>query len=312
MNIMVTGGCGYIGTPLTLRLLEEGHRVTVVDTMWFGNFLPEHANLNVYNMDVRDIDSIPMDNADVIIHLANIANDPSVELNPALSWEVNVLGTMQLVDMAVRKGVKQFIFSSSGSIYGIKEEEQVTEELRPLPISVYNKTKMVAERVLISYADKILLHCVRPGTVCGYSPRMRLDVLVNMLTLQALVKKEITVLGGDQKRPNVHIRDMVSAICFFLEKGNAAQGIYNLSSENIQVADLAEKIAKYTGAKIVIKESNDPRSYRMNSDKIKAAGFIFTGNVDDAILEITERYRNGEIRDEDRCYNVRWMKSNIV
>ena len=185
MNILVTGGCGYVGTLLTRQLLELGHRVTVVDVMWFGNYLQPHENLQVIAADIRDAAKIPMEGVEAIIHLANVANDPCSELNAKLAWEVNVLATMLLVERAIRCGVKQFIHASSGSVYGVKTEPQVTEELALVPISDYNKTKMISERVLLSYHDKILVQCIRPATVCGYSPRMRLDLSVNMLTIQA-------------------------------------------------------------------------------------------------------------------------------
>ncbi len=143
MKILVTGGCGYKGTVLTQKLLENGNEVIVVDTQWFGNYLEAHPRLQILQEDVRNTEKIPMDGVNVVIHLANIANDPSVELNPSLSWEVNVLATQQLVDLAVRSGARQFIFASSGSVYGVKEESQVTEDLPLVPISVYNKTKMI-------------------------------------------------------------------------------------------------------------------------------------------------------------------------
>ena len=186
MNLLVTGGCGYKGTVLIPLLLADGHNVTSIDTQWFGDELPDHPKLTNLKLDVRDTDEIPMDGVDAVIHLANIANDPAVELNPTLSWEVNVLAGQQLADRAVRAGVKQFLFASSGSVYGVKEEPNVTEDLSLVPISVYNKTKMVAERVFLSYADQMKVHCIRPATVCGLSPRMRLDVSVNMLTYQGL------------------------------------------------------------------------------------------------------------------------------
>ena len=151
MKILVTGGCGYKGTVLTQQLLKDGNEVVVVDTQWFGNFLTPHPNLEILQQDVRSTEKIPMDGVEAVIHLANIANDPGVELNPSLSWEVNVLATQQLIDNAVRSGVAQFIFASSGSVYGVKEEAQVTEDLPLVPISVYNKTKMIAERVLLSF-----------------------------------------------------------------------------------------------------------------------------------------------------------------
>jgi len=147
MKILLTGGCGYIGTVLTRLLLEDGHEVCVVDTQWFGNHLAPHPRLTLLQQDTRNVDAIPLAGVDSVIHLANIANDPGVELNPTLSWEVNVLAAQQLADRAVRAGVKQFLYASSGSVYGIKDEPQVTEELSLVPITAYNKTKMVAERV---------------------------------------------------------------------------------------------------------------------------------------------------------------------
>ncbi|MEM9015687.1 MAG: SDR family oxidoreductase, partial [Verrucomicrobiota bacterium] len=172
-NILITGGCGYTGTLLTKALLDGGNRVTVFDTQWFGNHLEDHPELTVVKGNILDVDSIPLDGIDTVYHLANIANDPAVDLEPTLSWEVNVLAAMQMADRCTRKGVSQFVFASSGSVYGLKEEDRVTEDLELVPISVYNKTKMVAERVLLSYADKMQVHCIRPATVCGFSPRMR-------------------------------------------------------------------------------------------------------------------------------------------
>ncbi len=148
MHILVTGGCGYIGTVLTQRLLELGHKVTVVDILWFGNHLPAHKNLQVIQTDIRDIDSVPLSGVNAVMHLANIANDPCGELSAKLSWEVNVLATMRLVEKAIRFGVRQFIDASSGSVYGVQDAPQVTEDLPLVPISDYNKTKMISERVL--------------------------------------------------------------------------------------------------------------------------------------------------------------------
>jgi nucleoside-diphosphate-sugar epimerase len=214
-NILITGGAGYIGTQLTETLLKEGHKITVVDTMWFGNYLEHHQNLTCIKTDILNIDSIPMEGIDTVFHLANIANDPTGDLNSKLTWEVNVLASKLLVEKAIKNKVKQFIYASSGSVYGVKEEEHVTEDLDLVPISDYNKTKMISERVFLSYKDQINTVIVRPATVCGYSKRMRLDVSVNMLTIQALTNKKITVFGGDQTRPNIHIQDMVNVYLHF-------------------------------------------------------------------------------------------------
>ena len=308
MKILITGGCGFVGTVLTEQLLRDGHQITVVDTQWFGNHLKPHTKLLVLKQDSRDVDSIPLKGVEAIIHLANIANDPGVEMNPTLSWEVNVLASQQLADRSVRAGVKQFIFASSGSVYGIKDDLQVTEDLRLVPISAYNKTKMVAERVLLSYADVIQIHCIRPATVCGYSPRMRLDVSVNMLTMQALKNGKMTVFGGDQTRPNIHIDDMVRVYQHFLAKPELPSGCYNAGFENITILDIAQKVADTVPAEIVVSASNDPRSYRQNSDKLLATGFVRKASVAKAIEDVTARFKSGELVDNDQCYTVRWMK----
>jgi nucleoside-diphosphate-sugar epimerase len=309
MNILVTGGCGYVGTVLTQALLNDGHTIRVIDTQWFGNHLPNHPNLTVVKDDIRNVDHIDLTGVDAIIHLANIANDPAVELHPALSWEVNVLATQQLAELAIRSGVKQFIYASSGSVYGVKDEPDVTEDLTLVPISVYNKTKMVAERVLLSYKDKLQVHCIRPATVCGLSPRMRLDVSVNMLTFQALKNKKITVFGGDQTRPNIHIKDMVRVYQHFINNPSIESGCYNAGFENISILDIAHRVQKQLPCEIVVSESNDPRSYRQNSDKLKNTGFAQQYGVDYAITEISEAVQNGSLLESDQCYTVRWMKN---
>jgi nucleoside-diphosphate-sugar epimerase len=293
---------------LTEQLLRDGHQITVVDTQWFGNHLKPHSQLLVLKQDSREVDSIPLKGVEAIIHLANIANDPGVEMNPTLSWEVNVLASQQLADRAVRAGVKQFIFASSGSVYGVKDDPQVTEDLELVPISAYNKTKMVAERVLLSYADVMQIHCIRPATVCGYSPRMRLDVSVNMLTMQALKNGKMTVFGGDQTRPNIHIDDMVRVYQHFLAKPELPSGCYNAGFENISILDIAQKVAATVPAEIVVSASNDPRSYRQNSDKLLATGFVRNASVAKAIDDVIAKFKSGELVDNDQCYTVRWMK----
>ncbi len=308
MHILITGGCGYIGSVLTPKLLASGAHVTVVDIMWFGNYLSDHKNLRIIKEDIRNTDNILMDGVDVVIHLANIANDPCGDLNAKLSWEVNALATMQLVERAIQHNIKQFIYSSSGSVYGIKEEPDVTEDLSLLPISDYNKTKMISERVLLSYKDSIIVQCVRPATVCGVSPRMRLDLSVNMLTMQALDNKKITVFGGDQTRPNIHIQDITDVFLHFINKGEKATGIYNAGFENISILDIAEKVTELVPAEIVVTESNDPRSYRLNSDKLLATGFSPEYGVVDGIKEVIEAYKSGKLKNKEKYYNIKTMK----
>ena len=186
MRILITGACGYKGHVLVPKLLARGHEVVALDTQWFGCFLDPHDNLEIIKADVRDQDDVPLKGVDCIIHLSSIANDPCADLDPKLTWEISALATMQLADRARRAGIERFIYASSGSVYGVSDEPQVTEELELHPLSEYNKTKMVGERVVLSYSDDMAVQIVRPATVCGLSPRMRLDVAVNMLTMQAL------------------------------------------------------------------------------------------------------------------------------
>ena len=306
MKILVTGGCGYKGSVLVPKLLNQGHHVIVVDIMWFGNFLKPHPHLHVIHADVRDIDASWFHQVDAIIHLASVANDPCCELNPKLTWEISALATMQLADLAVREGVRQFIYASSGSVYGVSDELQVTEETLLNPISEYNKAKMVAERVLLSYSKDIVMQIVRPATVCGYSPRMRLDVSVNMLTMQALSKKLITVFGGDQTRPNIHIDDITDCYLFLLE--NKTPGIFNAGFENLSIMDIAKTVASFLPVEIKVSESNDPRSYRVNSDRLLNLGFKPKKTIKDAVKELIDYYHEGVLFDADRFYNIRTMK----
>ena len=307
MNLLVTGACGYKGSVLVPKLLAAGHQVTAFDVQWFGNELPSHHRLDVIAGDVRDIHAVPLKGVDAIIHLASVANDPCGDLDPRLTWEISALATMRLADQAVRKGVRQFIYASSGSVYGVKNEPEVTEDLEPEPLTEYNKTKMVAERVLLSYADQMAVQIVRPATVCGVSPRMRLDVSVNMLTMQALTRGRITVFGGDQVRPNIHIDDITDLYIFLLERPGIT-GVFNAGFENISIREIAERVARSIPAEIIVTPSNDPRSYRQNSDKLRAAGFAPRKTVDDAIREIVVAYQRGELKDIDRWHNLKWMQ----
>ncbi len=309
MNILITGACGYVGSSLTPYLLSKGHKINAIDIQWFGNYLDEHPNLKLQKKDIREVEESDFANIDTVIHLANIANDPGVELNPTLSWDVNVLATQHLADLATRNGISQFIYASSGSVYGVKEEEHVTEDLSLVPISIYNKTKMVSERVLISYSDTMKIHNIRPATVCGFSPRMRLDVSVNMLAFQAFKNKKITVFGGDQVRPNIHIKDMIRVYDHFIEKGQEIEsGNYNAGFENISILQIAEMITAKLPAEIIVTESNDPRSYRQNSDKLVATGFNKSYSVEDAIDELISKFQSGEVEEKDEFYTVKWMK----
>jgi len=313
MKILVTGGCGYVGSVLVPRLLGAGHQIVVVDAQWFGNFLPSHNNLKSIHKMFYELTEQDLQDVEAVIHLANVANDPSVELNPVLSWEINVLHTTQLLNLCRKiKSIKKFMYASSGSVYGVKDEPRVTEDLDLVPISAYNKTKMSAERVSLSYSEDFSIYCIRPATVCGLSPRMRFDVVVNMFVMQAYKNGAITVLGGDQVRPNIHIEDMARVYEHFLNNDGIPSGSYNAGFENISVMAIAEMVAAKFDVSIEVKESNDPRSYRQDSSKLLCTGFTQTKFVSDAIDEISQALLSGNLEDNDRWYTVRWMTANKI
>lgn len=308
-KVLVTGGCGYVGSVLVPVLMHEGFELKVIDQQWFGNFLPkEEANLTVLKKGVDRITENDLDGVDSVIHLANVANDPGVELNPVLSWEINNLHLTQLLLLCKKAKIKKFIYASSGSVYGVKREQKVTEDLLPEPISVYNKTKMVAERVTNSFRDDFKIYNIRPATVCGFSPRMRLDVVVNMFVWQAFSSNTIKVLGGDQVRPNINIHDMAQVYLHFLKNENLESGDYNAGFENMSVREIAELIVGKFGGRIEYLPSNDPRSYRQDSTKLINTGFQPKNSVNNAVEEIWLKLENGDLVDDVRWHTVKSMK----
>ena len=312
MKILVTGGCGYKGSILIPKLLKLGHKVVSIDTQWFGNYLINHKNLKNIRLDVNQIEDINLKNVNTIIHLASIANDPMAELDKNLSWEASALGTLRLINSALKYKVKKIIYASSGSVYGIKKEKKVHEDLKLKPLSLYNKVKMVTERVLLSYNDKIDINIVRPGTVCGYSPRMRYDLTVNAMTYSALKNKKIFVFGGKQIRPNIHIEDLTDIYLMLLNK-NYKKLIVNAGFENLSIIEIAKKISKITNAKVIVKkDKNDPRSYRMSSDRLlKKTKYIPKYNVHRAIIDLKEKYENNKLLDDKKFYSVKWLKKKL-
>jgi nucleoside-diphosphate-sugar epimerase len=314
MRVLVTGGCGYKGSVLVPKLLAAGHEVRVFDTQWFGNHLQPHARLVLMKGDIRG--SVPeVGWAEAIIHLAGIANDPCGELDSKLTWEVNVLATQRLADSAARAGVKQFIFASSASVYGIKDDVPVDEEVEMEPVSDYNKTKMCAERILLSYAHAMAIQLVRPATICGLSPRMRLDTTVNKLTLQALESGAITVDCGEHgahlMRPNTHIEDITDLYLWMLDRPHLT-GAWNAGFENISSVETARRIAEAMTepVKITITKTKDKRSYAVDSSKLLAAGFRPKRTVNDAITEIVVAVGEGRFKRDESCINLHWMRKH--
>ena len=309
MNILVTGGSGYKGSILIPKLLKNHHTVVNIDTNWFGNYLPKHKNLINIKKDIRYFEFNIKKKIDSIIHLASIANDPMTELDKNLSWEISLLGTKKLMELAIKNKVKRFIYASSGSVYGIKNEKKVHEKLSLRPISLYNKVKITTERLLLSYKDEIELFIVRPATVCGFSPRMRYDLTVNALTYSALTKNVISVFGGNQIRPNINIQDIVNLYLFLLNTNKKNCGIYNAGFENLSVIEIAKKVQKIVPAEIkIIKSKIDPRSYRLDSSKLLNIGFKKMYSVTDAIEELKKNYLKNNLKKNPRFFSINWLK----
>lgn len=306
MRILVTGGCGYKGAVLVPKLLDAGHEVRVLDTEWFGR--PVSAGAETINWDVRNgLPILPERRVDCIIHLAGVANDPCGNLAPSLTWEVGAYGTAVLADAAVRAGVGHFIFASSASVYGIKDEERVTEDLSCVPVSVYNRAKLAAERILLSHADRMAVTIVRPATVCGLSPNQRLDLVVNTFTMMALNRGRISCLGLDQYRPNIHIEDLTDLYCWLVDRPQIT-GVFNAGHENLTVREIAEMVAERTNADLEFKPTNDPRSYRLCSDKLAEEGWKPSRTVRQAIDEMVMAHNEGRLIESDEMSRVGWMR----
>ncbi|MFH1884620.1 MAG: SDR family oxidoreductase [Planctomycetota bacterium] len=322
MSILVTGGGGYIGSVLVPKLLRKGYRVKVLDTFWFG----EHAldavkgnpNLTVVNGDIRDSDLLRREipDTDVIIHLAAISNDPSADLDPELTWAVNFHAVVELIKIAKASGVHRFINASSGSVYGVKDEPNVTEDLTLAPLTLYGKTKAEGEKVIRAANDaSFTTVSIRPATVCGYSPRQRLDLTVNILTSHAIRKGEITVFGGQQMRPNIHNEDMVDLYTMLITAPAEKIGgeIFNAAYENYTVAEIAEMVRSVIGPNVSIctKGTNDNRSYHLSSEKLqRVLGYRPKYTIEDGVRDLARAFADGLISDSDdpRYYNVKWMK----
>ena len=320
-KIFITGGAGYVGAVLTPYLLEKGYKVTVLDLMIYGDeVLPNHKNLRVIKGDIRDVTLLKkeMIDHDVVIHLACISNDPSFELNPDLGKSINLDAFSPLVEIAKKSNVKRFIYASSSSVYGIKSELNVHENMELEPLTDYSKFKAECEKILFkSFSKDFTPIVIRPATVCGYSPRQRLDVVVNILTNLAYHKKEITVLGGEQLRPNIHIFDMVRAYDFLINanKESVTGKIFNAGYENQTVNHLASLVKKVVGEDVQIKhlKSNDNRSYHISSKKIeKELGFKTVKTIEDAIIDLKNAFDKKMLENtliDEKYFNIKRMNN---
>lgn len=321
-RVLVTGGAGYVGAQLVPRLIDEGYSVTVLDTCWYGSDffdnLRDTPRFKLVVGDIRDRATVrsAVAGCSDVIHLACISNDPSYDLDPNLGREVNFNAFKPLVDESKKSGVTRFIYASSSSVYGVKEEEQVTEQLPLEPLTDYSRYKALCEPILLATAaDNFTVTILRPATLCGYSPRQRLDLTVNILTNHAYHNGVIRVFGGSQYRPNLHIDDMCRAYMHVLaEEPSRVQGrTYNVGWENRTVRDIAEAVASHfpDNVTLSIEPTNDDRSYRVSSDLIKRElGFTPEKTIDDAIVELKGALEYGLLPDsmsDSRYYNIKRM-----
>ena len=307
-KVLITGAGGYIGTELCEYLAENNYHIHALDTFWFKNKIKQHKKIKIIKKDIRYLknDEFPT-SVDTVIHLAAISNDPSAEINPKLSWEVNVLGLLNILNLSWKNKVKKFIFASSGSVYGIKKEKKVNERLSLVPISEYNKTKMIGEKIVESFKDKMKTILLRPATVCGPSKNIRLDLTINMLTYHAIKKRKINVFGGTQYRPNLSLSDMISVYHFFIKKN--LTGTFNVGFENERVIDIAKKISKkIKKTDINRSKSNDKRSYRLDSSKLLRKGYKKVSNISNEIDKLQKYYFSKNFKFSDNMIRIKYLK----
>lgn len=329
-KVLVAGGAGYVGCVLVSKLLETGYEVVVYDLMLFGaEVLPQHPRLQVIEGDVRDIASFTkaLKGVDSVIHLACISNDPSFELNPELSKSINYDCFEPLVVACKENGIRRFIYASSSSVYGVSDAPEVTETHPLVPLTDYNKYKGMSEPLLLKHqSPDFTTVVIRPATVCGYSPRMRLDLSVNILTNFAVNKGQITVFGGSQKRPNIHVEDIAELYVQLLEIPSdlIAGEIFNAAYQNHTISELAgmvkkiveQEIPEKAPIEIITTTSNDLRSYHVSSRKInEKLGYVPKRSVEDAVRGLCQAFKSGKIPNSmtDESYvNVKVVKKRGI
>ncbi len=327
-TVFVTGGAGYVGAMLVPKLLNKGYKVRVLDLYIYGDdvlaSVKGHPNLTEIKGDMRDValleKTIP--GSDVVIHLACISNDPSFELNPDLGKSINYDAFLPLVQISKKNKVKRFIYASSSSVYGVKEVENVTEDMERLPLTDYSKFKALCEDYLLEHqSDDFTVLILRPATVCGYSTRQRMDLTVNILTNHGFHNRKIRVFGGAQKRPNIHIEDITDLYvkCLEYPKEKIAGKTFNAGYENHTVSQIAKMVKDVIGdPNIVIatEPTDDNRSYHVSSEKIKKElGFVPVHTIEDAVKDLVNAFKDGKLPNsmtEDRYFNIKVMKASTL
>lgn len=324
-RVLVTGGAGYVGHVLVPRLLSEGYEVVVYDSMLFGNKLKPQSGLTMIDADIRDTPRFEaaLAHCDTVLHLACISNDPSFELDESLSTSINYECFESLVISAKAAGIRRFVYCSSSSVYGVSDAPEVTEDHPLVPLTLYNKYKGMCEPLLWKHQSAgFTCVTIRPATLCGYSPRCRLDLTVNILTNHAVNRGKIMVFGGAQKRPNLHIEDMVDAYLLMLRApaDKISGQTFNIGYQNHTVMEIAhmvkavveQQMPDKTPISIEQTESSDNRSYHINSDKIaRALGFKPKRTVEDAVRDLCLAFAAGKLprsMDDDSYFNVRTIK----
>jgi nucleoside-diphosphate-sugar epimerase len=326
-RILVTGGAGYVGSKLVPKLLELGHKVVVLDLFWFCEKsifanVTNVENLKVIQGDIRDYSTIKnaLLGCSGVIHLACISNDPSFDLDPELGKSINFDSFEPFVKLSKEEGVNRFIYASSSSVYGIKEVENVTEDLEVDPLTDYSKYKYMCEEVLEKYtSDEFCCTSLRPATVCGSSPRQRLDVVVNILTNHAVNRNEIKIFNGEQLRPNIHIDDMCEAYIKVLNSDKAIVNgkVYNVGGENLSVKEISSLVREVTKVeKVVVEKNDDIRSYHISSEKFRNdLKLMPSKGVKDAIADLVENFKKGTYKDplnNSMYFNVKFLKERSI
>ncbi len=324
-KVLVTGGAGYVGTLLVPQLVARGHEVRVFDTMYYGCELSEGNGVHLIRADIRDTGRLAaaFEGVDAVIHLACISNDAGFELDEKLSQSINYDCFEPMVVAAKRAGVRRFIYASSSSVYGVSDKPDVTEDHPLVPLTLYNKFKGLCEGLLFRHqAPDFACVTIRPATLCGYSPRQRLDLSVNILTNQAVNAGRITVFGGSQLRPNLHIQDMCDLYKLLLDidDGPIAGQTFNAGYQNMSIADIALAVRRVVAeefpgrppVEIGTTPTDDIRSYHISSRKIAAAlGFVPRHSVEDAVRDLCRAFREGRLPDsltDERYSNVKVLK----